>query len=473
MLVPPWALPAYVLLCQFLQHQISEAVAKFSVIGPDQPLIAIIGEDAILPCHLSPVVSARDMEVRWFRSQFHHVVHLYQNGKDENDKQQLAYHGRTEFIKEDIGRGSVALRIRQLRLSDQGQYRCFFENETEYEEAILELKVAGLGSAPHIHIAGHEEDGIRVLCNSTGWFPEPELRWTADDGRQVAPSSKKVYPEENELFTAETSLVLRESSHRKLSCSIRNTLTGLEKEAAVSLSDLFFPRVSPWMVSLFLLLALLLLLVGLALWCIRKRHKEKEKLIKEMELKIGLLSSEIEWRKVRKYRVSVTLDPETAYPGLIVSSDQKRVRPGDPRQDIPITKRRFDTEPCILSSESFTSGRHYWEAEVHEKSGIFWSLGLAKESVQKAGGFRESPEKGIWALRSAKDQYVALTSPGTPLPVIERLRLLGVYLDYEAGRLSFYNAETMEHLYTFTSNFNEKVLPYFYVGPGIEIILPP
>ncbi|XP_030053335.1 butyrophilin subfamily 1 member A1 isoform X2 [Microcaecilia unicolor] len=473
MLVPLWSLLAYALLCQFLQHQTSEAVEKFSVIGPDQPLIAIIGEDAILPCHLSPAVSAEDMEVRWFRYKFHNVVHLYQNGKDENDRQLPDYQGRTEFMKRNISHGSVALRIRRLRLSDEGQYRCFFDNKTVYEEAVLELKVAGLGSAPHIHIAGHEEGGVRVVCNSTGWFPEPELRWKEDDGQQAAPFSKMVYAEGDGLFRIETSLVLRMSQHGKLSCSIRNPLTGHEKEAAVSVSDLFFPRVSPWMVSLFVFLVLLLLLVGFALWYIRKRHKEKENLIKGMDIKIGLLSLEVEWRKVSKYRVNITLDPETSYPGLIVSSDRKTVRPGDPRQDNPITTQQFDTEPCILSSEGFTSGRHYWEVEVHEESGIFWSLGLAKESLQRAGGFRESPEKGIWALRSAKDQYVALTTPGTPLPVMERLRHLGVYLDYEGGRLSFYNSETMEHLYTFTISFEEKVLAYFYIGPGIKIVLSP
>ncbi|XP_030053339.1 butyrophilin subfamily 2 member A1 isoform X4 [Microcaecilia unicolor] len=423
MLVPLWSLLAYALLCQFLQHQTSEAVEKFSVIGPDQPLIAIIGEDAILPCHLSPAVSAEDMEVRWFRYKFHNVVHLYQNGKDENDRQLPDYQGRTEFMKRNISHGSVALRIRRLRLSDEGQYRCFFDNKTVYEEAVLELKVAGLGSAPHIHIAGHEEGGVRVVCNSTGWFPEPELRWKEDDGQQAAPFSKMVYAEGDGLFRIETSLVLRMSQHGKLSCSIRNPLTGHEKEAAVSVS--------------------------------------------------GLLSLEVEWRKVSKYRVNITLDPETSYPGLIVSSDRKTVRPGDPRQDNPITTQQFDTEPCILSSEGFTSGRHYWEVEVHEESGIFWSLGLAKESLQRAGGFRESPEKGIWALRSAKDQYVALTTPGTPLPVMERLRHLGVYLDYEGGRLSFYNSETMEHLYTFTISFEEKVLAYFYIGPGIKIVLSP
>ncbi|XP_029440652.1 butyrophilin subfamily 2 member A2-like isoform X2 [Rhinatrema bivittatum] len=472
MLLPSLLLPIC-LPCLLLQLQMSEAVERFSVVGPEQPLIAAIGEDAVLPCHLSPAVSAHDMEVRWFRSKFHAVVHLYRNGTDENDQQMPDFQGRTQFMKEDIGRGRVALRIRRIRLSDEGLYRCFFERGSTYDEAILELKTAGLGSAPHIRIAGHEEGGIRLVCDSTGWFPAPGLRWKAAGGQQVLPSSERVFLEDDGLFGTETALVVRESAHGKLSCCIRNPLTGEEKEAAVSIADLFFPSVSPWMVSLFIFLAALLLLGGLACWCLRRRQKVKENLITGMEIKIGLLSSEVEWRKASKYRESINLDPDTAYPGLIVSKDRKGVSPGDVSQEIPISEQRFDTEPCVLSCEGFVSGRHYWEVEVHEKSGKFWSLGVARESMQRAGGFRESPEKGIWALRSAKDQYVALTSPGTLLPVIQRLRHLGVYLDYEEGRLSFYNAESMEHLYTFSVSFNEKVLPYFYIGPGTEIVLSP
>ncbi|TFJ96528.1 sugar ABC transporter [Platysternon megacephalum] len=102
-----------------------------------------MGEDIILPCHLSPKMSAENMEVRWFRSEFTSFVHLYQHGKDEYGQQMPEYHGRTELLKAGIVDGNVALGIVNIRLSDEGQYRCFVQDGVFHEEAVLELKVAG------------------------------------------------------------------------------------------------------------------------------------------------------------------------------------------------------------------------------------------------------------------------------------------------------------------------------------------
>uniref|UniRef100_A0A452GYX3 Butyrophilin subfamily 1 member A1-like n=1 Tax=Gopherus agassizii TaxID=38772 RepID=A0A452GYX3_9SAUR len=115
--------------------------ARFTVIGPDHPVTAIMGEDIILPCHLSPKMSAENMEVRWFRSEFTSFVHLYQHGKDEYGQQMPEYHGRTELLKAGIVDGNVALGIVNIRLSDEGQYRCFVQDGVFHEEAVLELKV--------------------------------------------------------------------------------------------------------------------------------------------------------------------------------------------------------------------------------------------------------------------------------------------------------------------------------------------
>ncbi|XP_078286380.1 nuclear factor 7, brain-like [Rhinoraja longicauda] len=77
-------------------------------------------------------------------------------------------------------------------------------------------------------------------------------------------------------------------------------------------------------------------------------------------------------------RVSVTLDVETAHPQLEVSEDRKRVRGTGTRRSLPDTGKRFTGSACVLGSEGFTSGRHYWEVEVAGCRG--WSLGVAAEA---------------------------------------------------------------------------------------------
>uniref|UniRef100_A0A452H4R0 Ig-like domain-containing protein n=1 Tax=Gopherus agassizii TaxID=38772 RepID=A0A452H4R0_9SAUR len=117
--------------------------AQFSVTGRDHPVTAIVGEAIVLPCHLSPRMSAVNMEVRWFRSEFLSFVHLYQHGKDQYGNQMPEYRGRTALLKAGITDGNVSLRILNIRPSDEGQYNCFVQDGSFYEEAPLELKIAG------------------------------------------------------------------------------------------------------------------------------------------------------------------------------------------------------------------------------------------------------------------------------------------------------------------------------------------
>ncbi|XP_072115449.1 E3 ubiquitin-protein ligase TRIM39-like isoform X2 [Mobula birostris] len=159
-------------------------------------------------------------------------------------------------------------------------------------------------------------------------------------------------------------------------------------------------------------------------------------------------------------RVSVTLDVETANPWLQVSEDRKSVRLTRTRRDLPDTGKRFTDRPCVLGSEGFTSGRHYWEVEV--TGSRRWSLGVAAESVERKGLFTLSPETGFWIIRRVNDEMWVHTSPVSRLPAGPIPGRVGVYLSYESGRVSFYNAETKSHLHTFTGNkFTERLYPFF------------
>ncbi|XP_059827080.1 nuclear factor 7, brain-like isoform X2 [Hypanus sabinus] len=162
-------------------------------------------------------------------------------------------------------------------------------------------------------------------------------------------------------------------------------------------------------------------------------------------------------------QVSVTLDVETAHPRLEVSEDRKSVRRTGTRRDLPDTGKRFTDRPCVLGSEGFTSGRHYWEVEV--TGNRLWGLGVAAESVEMKERVTLSPETGFWIIRRRDDAMKVLTSPVSRLPAGPFPGRVGVYLSYESGTVSFYNAETKSHLHTFTGNkFTEKLYPFFGIG---------
>ncbi|XP_078272461.1 E3 ubiquitin-protein ligase TRIM39-like [Rhinoraja longicauda] len=162
-------------------------------------------------------------------------------------------------------------------------------------------------------------------------------------------------------------------------------------------------------------------------------------------------------------RVSVTLDVETAHPRLEVSEDRKRVRWTGTRRSLPDTGKRFTDSVCVLGSEGFTSGRHYWEVEVAGSQ--HWGLGVAAESLERKKRVTPTPETGVWSIRRWwGDEFDALTSPPSRLPARPIPGRVRVYLSYESGTVSFYDADTKSHLHTFGGNkFTEKLYPFF--GP--------
>ncbi|XP_053904174.1 butyrophilin subfamily 1 member A1-like [Malaclemys terrapin pileata] len=477
------ALPGYVVFCLILQvHRLVSA--QFTVTGPNHPVIASLGGEAVLYCRLSPRMSAENMEVRWFRSKYSEVVHLYRGGRDQYGEHMLEYQGRTELLKDDITNGRVSLRIRNVRPSDDGPYKCFFQSSVSYEEAILELQVAGLGSDPVISVEGHQDGGIRVVCRSSRWYPEPEAQWRDLQGQSLPTAAKEITPEANGLFQTEIAIVIPEESNQKVSCFVRNLQLNQKRESAISVAELFFPRVNPWMVSVWVSLTLLAVLIVLASYCLWMQHRaketlrsdkesEKETLLSEREQEKETLRSEMERQKVqyeavkelglaraRGYAVDVTLDPDTANPNLVLSEDRKHVTHGN--WDPSNKSEGFEHNIWVLGTEGFTGGRRYWEVEVGGKIG--WYLGVCRESVSRKGKVTLTPEDGYWVMWLRGGVYQALTSPSTSLLVTIRPSRVGIFLDYEAGEVSFYNVTDRSRLFTFTDTFSGSLRPYFSPG---------
>ncbi|XP_042749434.1 E3 ubiquitin-protein ligase TRIM7-like isoform X2 [Lagopus leucura] len=182
------------------------------------------------------------------------------------------------------------------------------------------------------------------------------------------------------------------------------------------------------------------------------------------DFRVNLLS------KLDSERVKVLLDLETASPYLTISSDCRTLQIAEGQQDLPDTPKRFTGTASVLGSEGFTAGRHYWELEVGD--GNNWAVGVALESVQRKEPLKVAMEK-IWALRMDWDcRYTMLTMPPTPLSLEEEPRRIRVHLDYEAGQVTFYNADNMRQILQFKVSFSEKVFPYFWLWlPGTYIKL--
>ncbi|KAM8899837.1 uncharacterized protein AB9W97_010076 isoform 2-T2 [Spinachia spinachia] len=165
------------------------------------------------------------------------------------------------------------------------------------------------------------------------------------------------------------------------------------------------------------------------------------------------------WSWIRSAAADVVLDPMTNHPWLQMSEDQRVVQEAPSEADVPPGPQRFDGWPCTLGWEGYGGGRHYWEVDV-AKDG-YWRVGLTTAGSKRHGRFPMTPENGYWVLWRSANRFYACAKPETPLPVGMAPRRMGIYLDHEEGQISFYNAETKSHIYTFTGNFRGKLYPLF------------
>ncbi|XP_031157014.1 E3 ubiquitin-protein ligase TRIM39-like [Sander lucioperca] len=178
--------------------------------------------------------------------------------------------------------------------------------------------------------------------------------------------------------------------------------------------------------------------------------KEMKKLLAESELK-----------RVQQYAVDVTLDPDTAYPELILSDDGKQVNHGDVRKNLPDNPERFSRYCIVLGKQSFSSGRFYFEIQVKGKTE--WDLGVVRESINRKGAITLSPQNGFWTivLRNG-NEYKACADPPVRLCLKSPPQKVGVFVDYEEGLVSFYDVDAAALIYSLTGcSFTEKLFPYF------------
>ncbi|XP_028632064.1 butyrophilin subfamily 1 member A1 [Grammomys surdaster] len=443
-----------------LQLPTLDSAAPFEVTAPQEPVLAVVGSDAELTCRFSPNASSKHMELLWFRQTRSPAVLLYRAGQEQEGQQMTEYRGRATLVTTGLLDGRATLQIRGVRVSDQGEYRCFFKDNDDSEEAAVHLEVAAVGSEPHISMKVQESGDMELECTSSGWYPEPQVQWRTASGEMLPSTSESRNPDEEGLFTVAASMIIRDSSIKNVSCCIQNNLLGEGKEIEISLSASFMPRLTPWIVAVaIILLALGFLTIG-SIFFTWKLYKERSSLRKKEFGSKERLLEELRCKKTALHEVDVTLDPDTAHPHLFLYEDSKSVRLEDSRQILPDRPERFDSWPCVLGRETFTSGSHYWEVEVGDRTD--WAIGVCRENVVKKGFDPMTPDNGFWAVELYGNGYWALTPLRTPLRLAAPPRRVGVFLDYESGDISFYNMSDGSLIYTFPSiSFSGPLRPFF------------
>ncbi|XP_059182309.1 E3 ubiquitin-protein ligase TRIM39-like [Centropristis striata] len=173
-----------------------------------------------------------------------------------------------------------------------------------------------------------------------------------------------------------------------------------------------------------------------------------------------------EFNRVQQFAVDVTLDPVTAHRALILSEDGKKVHHSVVKKNVSDSSKRFNPSCCVLGTKGFSSGSFYFEVQVKDKTR--WTLGVAKVSIKRKGIIPLCPDNGHWTMWLKNgEEYAALVGSPLPLSLSSKPEKVGVFVDYEEGVVSFYDADAADLLYSFTGcSFTEKLYPFF--SPGLN-----
>ncbi|XP_039462705.1 protein NLRC3-like isoform X4 [Oreochromis aureus] len=173
---------------------------------------------------------------------------------------------------------------------------------------------------------------------------------------------------------------------------------------------------------------------------------------------------------LRKYSCQLTIDTNTVNKNLKLSDDNRKVTYVlEKVQSYPDHMDRFiDRCPQLLCRDGL-SGRCYWEVEW---SGKVW-ISVSYRGIRRKGKVNDCVfgwNDQSWSLKCTDDDPLSVWHNKSQIPTISSSSSpstrVAVYVDCPAGTLSFYrvSSDTLIHLHTFNTTFNETLYPGFGAG---------
>ncbi|XP_005755390.1 butyrophilin subfamily 1 member A1-like, partial [Pundamilia nyererei] len=212
------------------------------VIGPPQTLVALIGDDIILPCNLDPVMDALDMAVEWARPDLNpRFVLVWRDGVELESKKHPSYTNRTSLFTDELKNGNISLKISKVKLSDEGTYRCFVP---ELKRQTTVKLVVGAASSPAAEI-NKSISGVVLQCESAGWYPEPELLWLDGEGNLLSAGPTETLRGPDDLYTVSSRVTVEKRHSNNITCRVQQRNTNQSRETHIHVPDDNFVVIGP------------------------------------------------------------------------------------------------------------------------------------------------------------------------------------------------------------------------------------
>ncbi|XP_023255130.1 butyrophilin subfamily 1 member A1-like [Seriola lalandi dorsalis] len=211
--------------------------AQSELICSHQPIVALAGNDVILPCRLEPAISAADWRVEWTKPGLDPKnIHIHQDGRLEYWTQNPSYNFRTRVFVDELEQGNVSMKIFSVKLSDKGKYRCYIHSVQE--EAFIHLSVGSV-SSPVIKVTANTSRTLVLQCESKGWYPEPELLWLDGEGKLLSAGRTKTIRGPDDLYTVRGRVTVEKRHSNNFTCRVQQKIINQTRETQIHVSGGF------------------------------------------------------------------------------------------------------------------------------------------------------------------------------------------------------------------------------------------
>ncbi|XP_067381014.1 butyrophilin subfamily 3 member A2-like [Channa argus] len=261
------------------------------LIGSLQPIVARVGDDIMLPCHVEPVMDVAAKTLEWTRPDLNNIlVHVWRSGQELVKAKHPSYTGRTSLFTDELKHGNMSLKLSGVKLSDKGTYKCFIPDLRT--QSIVEVVVASDAAAPPvISFSGVDESTSEVVlqCESKGWYPQPEVLWLDGEGNVLSAGPTETVRGPDDLYTVSSRVTVDKRHGHRFTCRVQQNIINQTRETHIHVPDDFFKvqsRCSTTTVGLAVSLAvsIMLSLLLLLLLC-KKKNMSKRNQMDEVESK--------------------------------------------------------------------------------------------------------------------------------------------------------------------------------------------
>ncbi|XP_053199188.1 butyrophilin subfamily 1 member A1-like [Scomber japonicus] len=203
-------------------------------VGPPQQIVAFLGENIILPCNPQPAEDSVSKSLEWGRLDLvPRFVHVRSEGQDLLSDQNPSYTGRTSMPIEKLKHGDLSLTLSDVKVSDNGTYRCYIPSEGKTSTVQL---VVGSVSSPVIVEINLNTSRVMLQCESKRWYPEPEVIWLDGEGNLLSAGPTETVRGSDGLYTVSRKVTVEKRHSNNFTCRVQQNNINQTRETHIDIS---------------------------------------------------------------------------------------------------------------------------------------------------------------------------------------------------------------------------------------------